>query len=161
MDGTVRHHYEQSVDRIFALMTNPDFLKRRAEAAGEQNVAVKSDPDGTRLHIRVDRDIERNFPAFMKKVFNPKNHLTDIQAWDTAGDTRSSTWSVEIEGNKRIEIRGRTTLTAGPTGGCDCTESFTVTVHIPLIGGRIEKYVIGETESAIRRQIEFARKELG
>ncbi len=35
-----------------------------------------------------------------------------------------------------------------------------MTVSIPLIGGRVEKYVLGETESSIRQQLVFTGKEL-
>ena len=161
MEATVRHHFDQGVDRLFALMTDGDFLKRRAESVGELNVVVRADRQGQGLSIRIDRDLERNMPAFMKKVFNSKNHLVDLQTWETGGDVKTSSWTVQIEGQKRIDIRGRLTLSSSAGGGCDYTESFTVTVHIPLIGGRIEKYIAGETEQTIRRQLDFTRKELG
>jgi hypothetical protein len=161
MESTVRHHYDHSVERVFSILTSADFLKRRSEAAGEKNVVVTTDGDGPRLHIKVAREIERNLPSFAKKIFNPRSHITDVQTWDTSGESKISTWTVQIEGQKRVEISGRLTLAPGPSGGCDYTEQVKVTVHLPLIGGPIEKYVIGETASSIRHQIDFIGKELG
>ncbi len=74
---------------------------------------------------------------------------------------KTSDWTVEVAGQKRLAIRGRLSLAPGGAGGCDYTEAFGVTVSIPLIGGRVEKYVLGETESSIRQQLAFTSKELG
>lgn len=161
MDATVRQHYDRSVDEMLTLVTDPDFLKRRAEAVGEKNVVIRIDRDGPRMTIRIERDLERNLPGFMKKVFNPTNHLIDIQVWDTSGDVKTSDWTVELAGQKRVAIRGRLSLAPGSAGGCDYTEAFGVTVNIPLIGGKVEKYVLGETESSIRQQLAFTGAELG
>lgn len=160
MNGTVRHRYDRSVDDVFRLVTDLDFLKRRAEAAGEKNVVVRVDRDGSRMVIRIERDLERKMPGFMKKVFSPTNHLVDVQVWDTASAVKTSDWTVELAGQKRVAIRGRLSLAPGSAGGCDYTEAFGVTVSIPLIGGRVEKYVLGETESSIRQQLVFTGKEL-
>jgi len=161
MDGNVRHRYDRTVDDLFALVTDPEFLKRRAEAAGEKNVAIKLERDGSRLTIRIERDVERKLPAFMKKIFSATNHIVDVQTWNISGEVKTSDWTVELVGQRRVEIRGRLSLAPAPPGACDYTEAFSVAVKIPLIGGRVEKYVVGETESAIRQHIDFTAKELG
>ena len=162
MEGsTVQQRFEQAVDIVFARVTDPAFLKRRAEAAGEQNVVVDVDRDGDRLTIRIERDVERKLPGFMKKVFAPTNHFIDVQIWSTAGAVKSSAWTVQIVGQKRIALGGHLALTASAAGGCNYAETFTAAVSIPLIGGRVAKYVVGETEAGIRRQIEFLRTDLG
>lgn len=160
MEATVRHHFAHDVDRVFSVLTDPDFLKRRCESQGEKNVVVQIDRDGPRLHIRVERDLERNLPAIAKKIFNPKSRVTDRQTWETTGDQRISSWTVEIQGQKRVAISGRLTLAAAG-GGCDYTEAFKVAVNVPLIAGPLEKYVLGEAESSIRQQLAFMVKELG
>lgn len=160
MDGSVRAHFDQGVDRLFALLTDPGFLRRRAESLGEKNIVIQVDRDGGRLKIRLERDLELNMPAFMKKVFSPTNHLIDILLWDSAGETKVADWSVAIAGQKRIDLRGRLSLIPSPGGGCDYSEAFTIAVAIPLVGGRVEKYIGGETEASMRQQIEFLRAEL-
>lgn len=157
MDTTCRHHFDQDVDTVLARVTDPDFLKRRAEALGEKNVVVQVEGP---LAIRIERDVERKLPGFVKKVFAATNHLIDTQRWITATPTKTSDWTVEIVGQKRVELRGRLSLAPGASGGCDYVEVFTATVSIPLLGGQVAKYVAGETEASIRRQIEFLRTEL-
>ncbi|HTE52289.1 MAG TPA: DUF2505 family protein [Kofleriaceae bacterium] len=160
MDGIVRAHFEHPVERVFGLVTDPAYLRRRAEAARERNVMVSADRDGTRLSIRIERDLERDMPGFMKRIFNPVNHMVDVQTWETAGEVKTSDWKVEIVGQKRIDLRGRLSLAPASDGGCDYSEAFTVAVAIPLVGGRVEKYVAGETEGSMREQIAFLRAEL-
>jgi hypothetical protein len=160
MDGSVRAHLARTVDQVFALVSDPEFLRRRAEAAGEKNIVIQVNREGTLLKLRIERDLERNLPAFMKKMFSPTNHLVDVQTWQTAGDVKTSDWSVEISGQKRIDLRGRLSLAPAAGGGCDYVEMFSATVAIPLVGGRVEKYVLGETETSTRQQIEFLRAAL-
>jgi hypothetical protein len=159
MDGSVRVHFDQSVDQLFALVTAPEFLRRRCEALGEKNIVIQVDREGVRLKIRLERDLERNMPAFMKKIFSATNHLVDTQSWNTAGDTRAADWTVAIAGQKRIDLRGRLSLIPS-AAGCDYSEAFTVSVAIPLVGGRVEKYIVGETEASMRQQIDFLRTEV-
>lgn len=160
-ETTVRHHFSADVERMFALVTDPDFLRRRAEALGEKEIAVTVDRASGQLAIEIKREVEQNMPSFMKKLFAPRQTLIDHQTWKSEGGAHISDWTVQVGDGKRIQLRGRLTLAPAAGGGCDYTEAFTATASIPLIGGRIEKYVLGETEASIRKQIEFTGKELG
>lgn len=160
-ETTVRHHFAEDVERMFALVTDPDFLRRRADALGEKEVVVSTDRAAGQLTIVIKREVEQNLPSFMKKLFAPRQTLVDRQAWSSQGGAHVSDWTVQVGDGKRIQLRGRLTLAPAAAGGCDYTESFIATASVPLVGGRIEKYVLGQTEASIRKQIEFTRKELG
>lgn len=159
-ETSVRHHFDEDVEKMFALVTDADFLRRRAEAAGEKEIEVKVDRAGGQLTIEIARVIEQSLPGFMKKLFSPRNRLVDRQAWRSEGAAHLSDWTVQLGDGKRIQLRGRLTLAPGAAGGCDYTETFTAEASIPLVGGRVAKYVAGETEASIRRQIEFTAREL-
>lgn len=159
-ESTVRHHFAEDVERIFALVTDPDFLKRRAEALGEKDVVIAVDREGGQLTIQITREVEQNMPSFMKKLFSGRQRLVDRQTWSDQGGARISEWTVQLGDGKRIQLRGRLTLAPGAAGGCDYTEAFSASASIPLIGGRVEKFVLGQTESSIRKQIDFTRQEL-
>ncbi len=159
-ETTVRHHFAQDVERMFTLVTDPEFLRRRAEALGEKEVAVTVDRASGQLKIEIKREVEKNVPSFMKKLFNARQTLIDRQAWKSEGGAHISDWTVQLGEGKRIQLRGRLTLAPAAGGGCDYTEAFTASASIPLVGGRIEKFVLGETEASIRKQIEFTGKEL-
>jgi len=159
-ETTVRHHFAVDVERMFALVTDPDFLRRRAEALGERDIAITVDRASGQLEIEIKREVEQSLPSFMKKLFAPRQTLIDRQAWKSEGGAHVSDWTVQVGDGKRLQLRGRLSL-APAAGGCDYTEAFNASSSIPLLGGRIEKFVLGETEASIRKQIEFTRKELG
>jgi hypothetical protein len=158
---TVRHHFDADVERMFALVTDPEFLRRRAEALGERDVAVTVDRANGQLKIEIKREVEQNMPAFMKKFFAPRQTLIDRQAWTSEGGAHISDWTVQVGDGNRIQLRGKLTLEPAAGGGCDYTERFTASANVMLIGSRIERFVLDETEASIRKQIEFTGKELG
>jgi len=160
-ETTVRHHFAADVERLFALVTDPDFLRRRAEALGERDIAVTVDRASGQLKIEIKREVEQSLPSFMKKLFAPRQTLIDRQTWKSEGEAHISDWTVQVGDGKRLQLRGRLTLAPAAGGGCDYTEAFNASASIPLIAGRIEKFVLGETEASIRKQIELTRKELG
>ena len=160
-ESTVRHHFAADVERMFALVTDPDFLRRRAEALGEKEIAIEVDRGGGELKIQIAREVEQSLPSFMKKLFSGRQRLVDRQAWSREGSAHVSDWTVQLGEGKRIQLRGRLTLAPGAAGGCEYVEWFSAAASIPLVGGRVEKYVVGETEASIRKQIEFTRGELG
>jgi len=160
-ESTVRHHFEQNNERMFALVTDPDFLRRRAEALGEKEIDIAVDREGGQLKIRITREVEQSMPSFMKKLFSGRQRLIDRQSWSSEGGAHISDWTVQLGEGKRVQLRGRLTLAPCAGDGCDYTESFSASASIPLIAGRVEKFVLSETESSIRKQIDFTRKELG
>jgi hypothetical protein len=160
-ESTLRHHFDADVERMFALVTDPDFLRRRAEALGEKDVQIEVDRGDGQLKIQISREVEQSLPSFMKKLFSGRQRLVDRQAWGRDGAAHFSDWTVQLGEGKRIQLRGRLTLAPGAAGGCDYVEAFSATASIPLVGGRVEKFVVGETEASIRKQIEFTRGELG
>jgi hypothetical protein len=160
-ESTVRAHFAEDIERMFALVTDPDFLRRRAEALGEKEIDIAVDREGGQLKIQITREVEQSLPSFMKKLFSGRQRLVDRQAWASEGGAHVSDWTVQLGDSKRLQLRGRLTLAPGAGGGCDYIESFSASASIPLVAGRVEKFVLGETEASIRKQIDFTRKELG
>lgn len=157
--GTVRYKYATSPRKVFELMTDPDFLERRCEALGEINVKIEIDRTDAAVTIRINRDVKRNLPSFAKRIFKPVNHVEEVQAWKVTGDTMSCVANIDVIGTNAVTIREEWTL--APDGdGCDFAHTAIVKASYPLIGKRIEKYVIGQMESSIKDQVEFTRAEL-
>ena len=160
--GHIRYTFDASTRAVFELMTNADFLTRRCEALGEINVKVAVDrhPDTDTVEIRINRDVKRNLPSFARRIFKAVNHVEEIQTWKVTGDTMSCTTQIDVIGTKAVKICEHWELTPD-SGRCTLSHQVMVTASYPLIGKRIEKFVIGQTESSIREQVEFAKRELG
>lgn len=140
-------------------MTDSDFLKRRCEALGEINVKVEVDRSADAVQVRISRDVKRNLPSFAKRIFKPVNHVEEVQAWNVSGDSISCIADIDVIGTNAVKIREEWTL--APAGdACDFAHTAIVKASYPLIGKRIEKYVVTQMESSIKEQVEFTKGEL-
>ena len=115
----IRYDYPASPEQVFAMLTDPDFLRAKAENSGDTDVVVEeSGPaaDGYRFVAR--RTVALDVPAFAKKLLNPKNVLTQTDVWadPTADGTRIGSWEVEAKGVP-VAMSGTMTLAPGPGGG--------------------------------------------
>lgn len=154
---TVESTYRHGVDAVFALLTDPEHLRRRSEAAGHRNVQVKVDHEGDVVEVRLERDIESDIPAIAKKVVDPVNHVVDVIEYRSRGDVKTGTFRVEV--SRRISLRG--TIELRPEGaGCRQIETFTATVDVPIIGRKIAELVEKETATAIRGDHAFTARAL-
>lgn len=145
---TVTYEYPVGPDAVAALLRDPEFLKTRSEQAGDSNVEVKIEDVGDGLRVVVARDKQLELPAFAKRMFQPKNRITDDVRWKRVGERWVGEYTLEIAGVPG-EIKGRTTL--APSGaGCVYESSFQVTARVPLIAGKIESFVADKVEETFR-----------
>ena len=145
---TVMYEYPVGPDAVAALLRDPEFLKTRSEQAGDSNVEVKIEDVGDGLRVVVARDKQLELPAFAKRMFQPKNRITDDVRWKRVGERWVGEYTLEIAGVPG-EIKGRTTL--APSGaGCVYESSFQVTARVPLIAGKIESFVADKVEETFR-----------
>lgn len=142
------YEYATDPDTVAKLLHDPEFLRRRCEAAGEKNVEVKVEqlPDG--LSVVVARDKEVELPAFAKKMFNPQNRIIEQTRWRRQGDRWVAEYQVTI-GGVPGEVRGKSTL-APSSMGCHYESAFEVTSRIPLVGGKLEGFVADKLEETFR-----------
>jgi hypothetical protein len=127
---------------------DPEFLKRRCEAAGEKNIEVTIEelPDGMRVVVARDKEVE--LPAFAKRMFNPQNRIVDDTRWHRQGEQWVAEYQVAIGGIPG-EVRGTSTL-APSAKGCHYESAFEVTARIPLVGGKLEGFVADKLEETFR-----------
>lgn len=154
---TVETTYRHGVDAVFALLTDPEHVRRRSEAAGHRNVQVSVERRGDVVEVRLERDIEADIPAIAKKVVDPVNHVVDVIEYRSRGDAKIATFRVEV--SPRIRLRG--TIELRPEGaGCRQLETFTATVDVPIVGRKIAELVEKETAAAIRGDHAFTARAL-
>lgn len=145
---TITYEYSAEPDAVAALLRDPDFLRSRSEQAGDQNVEVKIEKAGDGLRVVVARDKELALPSFAKRMFQPRNRITDDVRWKRVGERWVGEYTLEIAGVPG-EIKGRSTL-APSAGGCVHESSFEVTARVPLIGGKLESFVADRIEETLR-----------
>lgn len=154
----ISHEYASAPEQVAALLRDPDFLKRRCEAAGEKNIEVKVEelPDG--LRVVVARDKEVDLPGFAKRMFNANNRIVDDTRWRREGEQWVAEYEVAVAGVPG-EVTGRSILAPSPQG-CRYESSFQVTSRIPLVGGKLEGWFADKLEETFRANAQRNEEQL-
>jgi uncharacterized protein YndB with AHSA1/START domain len=160
-DMRVTHHFNGDIDRVFALLTQPDFLERKFTAGGAKDVSVDHEdlPDG-KVRVTSRRHVTVDLPGFAKKFIQPTNALLQVETWDVAGpgETRVCHYRVDVQGVPS-HIDGTVTLT--PEG--DKTRQDVVAkvkVSIPLVGGKLEGLAVDSGKKLLADEADFTNNEL-
>src|SRR3954470_16237048 len=139
----VTHHFDADVATVFALLSDPDFLKRKYAEQGAGDVVVDSHEErGGSPRIVSRRKGTIDLPGFARKVMAPTNTVVQTDDWsdEQAGGRRVCTYRVEVQG---VPSRIDGTVTLSPEGGGTRQEvEAEVKVSIPLLGGKLEKLAV-------------------
>jgi hypothetical protein len=156
---TISYEYAANADQVAALLKDPEFLRKRSEAAGESNVDVRVEETSDGIHVVTARDKVVELPSFAKRMFSPSNRIVEDTTWRRQGEQWVAEYAIEITGIPG-EVRGRSTL-APTASGCRYESRFEVTARIPMVGGKLEGFVAERIEEQLRanaaRNAEFLK----
>ena len=157
----VSHVFDADVATVFALMSDPGFLERKYDALGARDIRVESvdDRDGA-PRIVTRRTVTVDLPGFAKKVMQPTNALVQTDDWapEAADGSRVCTYLVELQGVPS-RIQGTVTL-RGEHGRTRQDVEARVTVSVPLLGGRLERFAVGNAERQLQEEADVTTGEL-
>ena len=159
MKMTVTHHFDADVETVFALMSDPDFCKRKYVDAGATDIQIDSDQRADGPTLVSKRKVTVDLPGFAKKVMQPTNTVQQTDEWAPADDgSRVCRYKVEVQG---VPSRIDGTVTLTPDGGGTRQDvQAEVKVSIPLLGGKLEKFAVENGVKALDHEAEFTAKEL-
>lgn len=139
--------YAAPIDKVFALLTDPKWLQERSAALGEISARVKAKKSGGEVTMTMNRRVRRDLPALVAKVLSPESDLIFEEIWSAAGDdgARTGTLSMEAVGQP---VRMTATFELAPAGkGCVYRITHKCKSSVPLIGGVVERFALGQIES--------------
>ena len=154
LDIDLTNHYPADVATVFAMIGDEGFLRERYEALGATDVEVTCVEEDGRYRITIDRSVPVTVPSFARKVLSPRTKIHQVDEWSLA-DLAEMTgrWTVKTHGLP-IEMRG--TVRLSPSGSGSVHEiTGDMHVGIPLIGGRLKKYLLGDTIESISGEHAF------
>jgi hypothetical protein len=150
---TITYDYASNPDEVLNLLKDPEFLRRRAEAAGESNVDVQVMETQDGINVVTARDKAVELPSFAKRMFQPSNRIVENTTWRRQGNQWVAEYAIEITGIPG-EVRGRSTIAPTAQGGSRYESRFEVTARIPLVGGKLEGFVAERIEEQLRANAE-------
>ena len=142
------------IDDVFELLTDPDFLVARSIGIGEDSAdcEVEEDEDG-KVYVTMNRAVTRDLPAFLAKLFSAKQNLTMKETWQQVGANWVGKGEYTIEGQP-VNIKTDVTLKADGNA-CVYSVKYTPKAKIPMIGGKVEKYIKGNCEEGSTKEMDF------
>jgi len=139
--------YSAPPDKVFSLLTDPKWLEARSLALGELSAKVKAKKSGGGVALAMKRRVKRAMPGLVAKVLSPEADLVFEEVWSAPDDDgrRSGTLSMDAVGQP-VEMTA--TFELAPSGkGCVYRITHKCKSSVPLIGGAVEKFALGQIES--------------
>jgi hypothetical protein len=141
-----------SVDKAYALLTDPKWLEARCLALGELSAACKTKKTPS-VVVTMKRRVRRELNAVISKVLNPESDIELEERWAAEGKGHKGQLTLQIVG-KPITVTGEFELV--PEGkGCVYRIQHHAKVSVPLIGGVVAKFVLGQTEQGCADELTY------
>jgi hypothetical protein len=150
---TVSADFNHEVQTVYEVLTDPDYLVDRNLALGELSSECEVEAFEDNATITAVREIERDLPAFLARLFNPVSVLDMTENWRLSDDRWSGDWTMRIR-SQPVTIFGSFELV--PTAeGCCYRVSHRAKANIPLIGGRVEAFVLEQTDQGAADELAY------
>jgi hypothetical protein len=157
---SVSYEFEHDVQAVYEALTEPQFLVDRCTALGELSAEceVEEAEDGITT-VNLLREIERDLPKMLAKVFDPVQVMDMTEEWRPEGDGWRGNWTIDVRGQP-VVISASFELV--PTAkGCQYTVNHSAKAKVPLIGRQLEKYILGQTSGGANDELAYLAEYLG
>lgn len=156
---SISHHFPHDADVIFTAMTNSEWLIQRCTDMGEKNIACSVAENGRKTTVQLTRTVKRDLPKVLAAMFNAENTLRMNEQWEVVGSTYMGTYSVEVQGQP-VNLSARFKLKPAAEGGCDYSIDYQCKAAIPLVGKKVEEFIISQTAGGLEQEINWLKKKL-
>lgn len=137
--------YQAEADVVFAMMTDHDYVSRKATAMGalEHDVSVSLQPTGGAV-IRLERTMPAVVPDFVRPLVGQTIDVVQTDEWGAAAPDGSRRGRLTAQVSRApVSLSGDIFLDPNGERGCVHRVSVEAKARVPFVGGRIEQ-AIGE-----------------
>lgn len=151
----VKCKISRDINEVWAVLCDPDFRVERSVALGELSAECDVEEDGSTAKIHMVREVVRELPSVLAKIFNPKQTLEFVENWRACDNGWEGEISIEVKGQP-VDLSATMSLLA--TGeGCEYTVSHRCKAKIPLVGGKVEKFILSQTDSGALDELNYLK----
>jgi hypothetical protein len=150
--------FSAATDKVYAMLTDAKWLEQRCLELGEISASVKVKHTAKGAAIIMQRRIRRDLPALIAKVLSTETDMTIDESWLADGDGYSGSLTLSLAGQPVKVTADFSLMPAGK--GCVYHIQHKAKCSVPLIGGVIEKFAIGEVESGCADELDYLAKAL-
>lgn len=154
----VEKKFSASIDTVFELLTDAKWLEQRCLDLGEISAKVKAKRTAKGATVSMAREVKREVSGVVGKVLPKQGSITIEEAWAPEGNGHTGTLDMTLVGLP-VKITG--SLSVMPSGkGSIYTVEHKVKCSVPLVGGAVEKFVLGELEKGATDELDYLAKAL-
>lgn len=155
----VHYEFENELESVLELLTDPDFLVDRCLELGELEASCEVEEQGEATVIKLTRKLQRDLPGFLAKMMEPVQtiHITEHWQADEEGGW-SGEYTFEVEGQP-VAVGARFELYPTDAGCCYSIE-HSASAKIPLLGRRIEKFILVQAEAGCTAELDYLQQQL-
>ena len=146
-------------DAVFELLTDPDYQVQRGLALGEKDIECEVEIDGNETLVMLARTMTRDLPKALAKLFKAENRTVTHQKWQEIGDTKLADVNITVEGQP-VTVSGTYHIEPTDDGGCIVKVDLTCKAKIPLVGKKVEAFVLKQTEEGSDEEFDYLTKKL-
>ena len=151
----IENVFDATPQELWDLFNSKEFEDRLEETSGVRMTTLEENIEGDVEERRIECKSKKELPGFMAKVLGAK-HLTYTQINKLDRSKDKLWWQViPMAMSDKVTAEGTTVVTAEGDQSRRVV-SGEISVRIPLIGGRIEKVILGEVEASYQRAAELA-----
>lgn len=151
-------NFSSPPQQVFALLTDPDFLVNRSLAIGELEAECEVEESDDETTVKMSRKVHRELPGFMAKLFNSTQVLKFHEQWSMRDDGFNGKYKITIPGTPVIIDAGFSLLENSK--GSVYSIQHKAVVKVPLIAGKIEKYVLQNIKQDIQKEMDYLTEKL-
>jgi hypothetical protein len=151
----VTYHFSHDAETMFQHLTDPDILVARSVALGDKDVDCEVEDEGRKTTVTLQRTVTRDLPAILAKLFSAENRITQVEKWESVGKGWTGTYTADVAGQP---VTLTATFKLKPVGdGCEYSIDYKCKARIPMVGGKVEAFVLSQTETGLKQEMDFVR----
>lgn len=153
MKHEMQVRYPASSAVVIKMFTDKAFHTTKLEAMGVHKYQVlKHQFDGRDFSIRIERQVPMQAPALVRRLVPMEAKVTNEESWNIAAKTGKV--KVEPQG---MPVEMACTMAMADRGKeCLVSYSWEIRAKLPLLGGALEKFIVGDLEKRSAEETEAA-----
>jgi hypothetical protein len=151
--------YDATPEEVFAIVTDATFREQACEKTKALSYDVKVSESGGDTVVRVQRELPSdNVPDIARKFVGQTLTVVQTETWHPAKADGSRNADVKGEiANTPVTLKGTATISSD---GAQTVQAITldVKVAIPLIGRKIEPFVVDAIRAGLEKEHDLGRE---
>lgn len=157
MDIRIVQRFPCSPQKLWDIVRNPDFEREVREAANMDVTVLRKEEKNGLLYEKVRTTSRKELPALMRSAVGA-DRLTYDQEMESDTQRLSTSWKViPAFASDKVRCSGTSQIRA-TADGCERVVTGSLTVSVPLVGGKIESAISAELEASYAKTADVIQR---